>query len=38
LPRRSHDPAKKRAACANGAMTVDEIAQKTPFVVVNLRS
>jgi acyl-CoA thioester hydrolase len=28
----------KRAARANGVMTVDEIAQKTPFVVVNLGS
>ena len=28
----------KRAACANGVMTVDEIAQKTPFAVVNLGS
>jgi acyl-CoA thioester hydrolase len=28
----------KRAACANGVITVDEIAQKTPFAVVNLGS
>jgi hypothetical protein len=28
----------KRAACANGVITVDEIAQKTPFVAVNLGS
>jgi hypothetical protein len=28
----------KRAACANGVITVDEIAQNTPFVAVNLGS